>query len=193
MTQNPERRNAFAQAFKDYPLYLMQFVKSHCQLVNPNEPDEIFGGSVHVKTSMALVCFAQFITRLIRTRTNDPNNVQLVAFGFETAQRYNDFKGKLLDDLEIVAEDKYRRAINEIEQNMVNIIIHALAEEVKIDEQAGEKGDFVEADFWLDVFNSFKLIQRTDHPLWSNALRAVILPHMADFRKALEAGNNAAH
>jgi len=187
MTHDPKRRQAFAEAFKDYPLYLMQFVNNHAMVVSPEggEPPML---TATYKNSMALICFAQFLTRLIRTRCTN-TGPDLVGFGMVTAGRYNDFKRKLIGDYEIIADDKYTRAINAIEQAMVNLIFEALTKEVEIDMQAKEKGNFYEEVFWVDIFNAFKMTQRENHPLWGTALRAVILPHMAEFKKALEADN----
>jgi len=114
MTHDPKRRQAFAEAFKDYPLYLEQFVSKHCQLVDPKgeNPPPLMTSAY--KNSMMLICFAQFITRIIRTRCTNAGP-DLVGFGMTTAGRYNDFKRKLIGDYEIVADDQYRRAINAIE------------------------------------------------------------------------------
>lgn len=195
MIQKPQddtraRRVAFAKAFVDYPAYLMQFVNNHCQLVDP-EGEQAPPEMTHArKTSVALVCFAQFLTRMIRTRCQN-SSPDMAGFGFHAAQRYNDFKRRMVDNWEIIADEKYQRAINQIEQGMVTLIFEALQREAEIDMQAGDKGNFSEAEFWSDVFNAFRLIQREDHPLWGNAIRAIYSPH--DFKTALEAETNACH
>jgi len=183
MTSTPQRRQAFTNAFKDYPAYLMLFVNEHCQLVDPTGEEAPPVMSHARKTEVGLVCFAQFLTRLIRTRCANSTE-DMAGFGFATAQRYNDFKQKLIGKYEIIADEKYQRAIHTIENNIAMTVIHALMTEAKIDMEAKDKGDFVEIDFWHDVMQAFKMTQQAEHPIWGQAIRAVV--HFPDFKDALK-------
>jgi hypothetical protein len=171
-----DRRNAFASAFNRYPDVLNVFARDNCKIVDPRTAETKIGGI----DAISRICMAQFAVRLVKTRAKNAGPA-LAWFGFETVNRYIQYKKSLIGELEIIADEKYRRALHNFEQGMVAVIFAALAEEANIDPE-----NFVEKDFWHDVFLALAQNQSRAHPLWINPLQTVILDHLWEFQTALE-------
>jgi len=185
MAINLARREAFAKSdyFRNYPSILEQFALNNTKLVNPFKKDDQ-GSRIldpDQKKSVMECMMAQFIVRLVATRAVQCGNPFLVDFSNETVQRYHDFRVKRVGGLEIMADDKYIAALNAFEQEMSNLIFHAIAVEVD------DADDFVEADFWRDIMLALCMNTRTYWPKWHLVIQEILLDHMPAFQFALEA------
>lgn len=206
-----ERRNAFMQAFSLYPQILMAFASKNCHLepkekvkktVLPIPHDQL--APLHVAV-IAQVCMAQLCVRLIRTRCHKATK-PLQFFGFQTAGRYIKYRDAKFPVHEIMADRKYREAIEASENAMSEVIFQTLTAEVQFWEADQERHksvaegnnceyrvqDFDELSFWRDVFLALQSLQKPSHAQWGEPIGAVILNHMDEFSAALDAQDEEA-
>lgn len=192
MAINIQRQQAFSAAFNQYPDILEQFAKNNVNLVdmqgNPFPKREN-----HTLLIMELL-MAQFITRLIQTRATNSESPLMKEFAEFTVQRYKNMTTKNIGMLQMYADDKYRGALNHIENGMATVILNALVQEAEIDEVAEENGnanrEFDEADFWHDVMLGLGAYYRKSrHPKWWHVTQEMFINHKAEFKKALDDEN----
>lgn len=179
MTINIERRNAFSQAFRLYPSILEQFAHNNCWLVDPTTGEQLAPND-NQKNYIMQILMGQFFVRLVKTRARN-GSPEMGLFGFETVNRYITLKRNLMPGYEIEAEEKYRKALSQIENNMAVTIFEVLATEAQF------KGEFDEGSFWHDVVLAFVQNQKRHHPNWAIPAQAIITDHLSEFRQALAA------
>jgi hypothetical protein len=188
MAVDIKRRNAFAQAFVQYPSVLAAFVENNATLTG-GAPSLLEDEELNHR--MMMILMAQFVIRLIKTRSTIedilakdhevPENLALRWFAFETVARYVEYRKSLIAEADIEAPQEYINALSQIEQNMSDTIFETLEVEAK------NNPDFEEIDFWRDIFMSFIQNQRREHPRWHYPIQAMVLgSHMETFRRALE-------
>lgn len=197
MAINVQRQQAFAAAFNQYPDILESFVERNVSLYDPLSETSRRYSSLSEKQMCMSLLMAQFITRLIQTRAKNSDSKLMTEFAEFTVQRYKNLTTKYIGTLVLQADDKYLRALNTVEQGMVNLIFEALMREAEIDEVAEENHDqnreFDEADFWHDVMLALGTYYRKNrHPRWWNVTQEMFMDHKAEFRKALEDENRLA-
>lgn len=192
------RRLAFMQAFARYPDMLIAFAKQNCALKNKETGEETpadNGNNLlvmddYIPRKVAKVCMAQFCVRLIKTRCQNASPA-LQFFGFETASRYIKYRDEVFPKYHIVADEKYRQAIQTVEQGMSDVIFNALHVEVMAWEaEQDQKIEFDEISFWRDVFLDYVQLQKPSHPNWYEPIGRVILNHMTEFEAALNDDGN---
>lgn len=189
MAVDIKRRNAFAQAFKDYPHYLERFTADHCWLTDPHTSVQREPRLISERHQIMQILMAQFALRLIKTRGRD-TSPEMAFFGFEAANRYHAFKKMLIGQWEIEGKEKYHKALTAIETNMATAVLDALTLEATLPDQTPDgkpTPKFEEIDFWRDVFLSFAQNQRVNHPMWLLPLQVIVLDHMAELKTALAA------
>lgn len=189
-----ERRNAFTRAFALYPQLIEKFVENNVTLHNTLTGNEREPSGSDEKKRIMEIIMAQFFTRLVQTRCLQMNpNPALQKFANHTVMRYHDMRIRKLGANEVLAEDRYRTALNAYEQNMSEVILTSLVEELAIiagDQQPGDNDnqfpDWDEVDFWTDVFLSFGTNSRPHWPNWTLTAQEIFLDCKEHFRKALD-------
>lgn len=192
-----ERRSAFASAFAQYHTIIEQFVINTCRFHNPLVKDEMVVPDNRLMHAAMQICMAQFCVRMMQTRAiRAPTPLRHAVNAI--IDNYHSYKTRKIGSLAITSPPHYRQAIQQIEQNMSDIIMHALQAEANGVKTAAlayasiedppedilPPEDFDEAGFWHDVFLSLTMNQRSHHPNWMEPVQTVVLNNIPDLRAA---------